>query len=46
MGMRDFGVVAHDRDVLGAHVEQRPQRRAGLRLGAGLEVAAGQYERW
>ena len=32
--------VAQDGDVLGAEVEQRPQRRPGRRLGAGLEVAA------
>ena len=36
--------VAEDGDVLGAHVEQRPQRRTGLSLGAGLEVAAGDDE--
>ena len=32
--------VTEDGDVLGAHVEQGAQRRTGLALGAGLEVAA------
>ena len=44
-GNAGFDVVAHHGHVLGAHVEQRPQRGAGLRLGARLEVTAGQYER-
>ena len=34
-----------DRDVLGAELEQRPQRGAGAALGARLEVAAGEEER-
>ena len=37
--------VAEDGDVLGAELEQRPQRGAGAPLGAGLEVAAGEDER-
>ena len=43
---RDAGLdaVAQHRDVLGAELEQGPQRRAGLALGALLEVAAGQQE--
>ena len=32
-------------DLLGAELQQRPQRGAGLALGAGLEVAAGEDER-
>ena len=37
--------VAQDGDVLGAELEQRPQRGAGAALGPGLEVAAGEDER-
>ncbi len=37
--------VAEDGDVLGAELEQRPQRGAGAALGPGLEVAAGEDER-
>ena len=40
-----LGAVAQHGDVLGAELEQRPQRGAGPALGAGLEVAAGQDER-
>ena len=36
--------VAQDGDVLGAHVEQCAQRRAGLPLGARLEIAPGEDE--
>ena len=38
-------VGVEDRDVLGAELEQRLQRRAGAALGARLEVAAGEEER-
>lgn len=34
-----FAAVAQHGDVLGAHLQQRPQRRPGAPLGAGLEVA-------
>ena len=37
--------VAQDGDVLGAELQQRPQRGPGPPLGPGLEVAAGQDER-
>ena len=37
--------VAEDGDVLGAELEQGAQRRPGVALGAGLEVAAGEDER-
>ena len=36
--------VAQDSDVLGAQVEQCAQRRAGLPLGARLEIAPGEDE--
>ncbi len=37
-------VLAQDRDVLGAELQQRGQRRAGAALGARLEVAPGEDE--
>ena len=37
--------VAENGDVLGAELEQCPQRRPGVALGAGLEVAPGEDER-
>ena len=37
--------AAEDRHLLGAELQQRPQRGAGLPLGAGLEVPAGEDER-
>jgi len=40
----DLDTVAHDGDVLGAHVQQGAQRSAGSLLGLGLEVASGQDE--
>ena len=40
-----LGAVAEHGDVLGAELEQRPQRGAGAALGPGLEVAAGEDER-
>ena len=40
-----LGAVAQHGDVLGAELEQRPQRGAGAPLGPGLEVAAGEDER-
>ena len=40
----DLVTVAQDGDVLGTHVEQRPQGGTGGALGAGLEVAAGEDE--
>ena len=43
-GIRTSRAVAQHGDVLGAQLEQGPQRRAGPPLGAGLEVAAGQDE--
>ena len=36
--------VAQHRDLLGAQLEQRPQRGARAALGARLEVAAGEHE--
>ena len=38
-------VASSTRDVLGAELEQRPQRGAGAALGARLEVAPGEDER-
>ena len=46
IGIRSLAAVAQHRDVLGAEVEQRAQGGAGPPLGARLEVAAGQQERW
>jgi hypothetical protein len=40
-----LAAVAQHGDVLGAEVEQGPQRRAGPALGPRLEVAAGEDER-
>ncbi len=40
----DLVAVAEDGHVLGAHVEQGSQCRAGGALGAGFEVAAGEDE--
>ena len=41
---RSRPVGAEQRDVLGAELQQRGQRRAGAALGARLEVAAGEQE--
>ncbi len=38
-------VGVEDRDLLGAELEQRVQRRAGAALGARLEPAPGEQER-
>ena len=43
-GIRILAPVAQHGDVLGAQLQQRPQRRPGPPLGAGLEVAAEQDE--
>ena len=40
----DLAAVAQHGDVLGAQLEQGPQRGAGAALGPGLEVAAGEDE--
>ena len=45
IGMRSSTPSRSDGDVLGAELEQGPQRGAGAALGAGLEVAAGEDER-
>ena len=39
-----FATAPQHRDVLGAQVQQRAQRRTGAPLGAGLEVAPGEDE--
>ncbi len=44
-GDADLDAVAQHGDVLGAELQQGPQRGAGAALGAGLEVAPGQDER-
>ena len=45
-GDAHFGRTVPDNgDILGAHVQQGPQRRAGLSLRPCLEIAAGEDER-